>query len=1182
MYKKFIYLTFFFALCTTAMGSDIAFYVGQWNTDGWYDASQFDDVDTIIAETEDLFNDIEQFDDTQLAAFGEWVDENTNDGELDIIWLNGCMPSVLYPLQNGSPDGSRIELWLDGGNMVINVGDWFAYVSYETGARVTPENTGTGAANILDLAAAIIAGSAQGEMVVTPAGQQYIPSLNSVTSDRPVSISAVVAPWEVAEIFAQNAAGTYADPVVLHNVDTEGYLAIINQGGSGNWIADRGMTCAEFIKNWVAGEIGLGEPVIKARQPNPADGAEGVVSALLQWKGHQLAAFHDVYFGTNPTPGPDEFRGRLRSIQTVYYHADGLIPGTTYYWRIDEVEADETTIHAGDVWSFSVPALSASKPDPPDGAKWIQSDVTLSWSAGWGSIYYQVYLSADLDAVTNGTTGADKGIVGGSSYAATGLDSDTTYYWRVDAFDDKGAWHTGDVWSFTTLSAYAGVKAQYYHHPGTTPPSPPESAFETLVLTRVDPGINFSWGDPGSPDPSVNVDDFSARWVADLEVPVSDTYTFWTYTDDGVMLWFDGDLVIDNWTDHGNTWNNSPAFTLTAGDTHAIEMWWYERGGGATAQLHWSTPTMTRRPIPPGPLSLPLKASRPNPANGAVDVKQTPTLSWSAGAEAAQHDVYLGTDRDAVANADTTTAGVYRGRQALDATSYVPTEAPLAWNTAYYWRIDEVNGVDVWQGTVWSLTTSNCLIVDDFEEYDDFCNRIFYAWKDGWGYSADPDCGVTASTGNGTGSTVGNLQPPFAEQTIVHGGNQSMPFEYNNSGTGGKARYSEASLEFAVAQNWTTHDIKGLSLWFHGEAGNDPETLYVALEDSAAQVRVATHPNPEALQVVGWQPWYINPQQFSGVNLASVKKVYLGVGNRNNPQMGGSGKLYIDDIRVCPPQCVPSLGKPAADLSGNCIVDYADVEIVADEWLNDGFVVTPSDPGTSGLIAHYPFNGNANDVVGGHNGTTTGFVSYGAGKIGQAIILDGVDDLVTVGPVGISGAAPRTISGWVKANATIDSLPNWIDIFGFVGPTADPRADMSFDMEIGEAQGRRGYVIHVYGWERVIMDVDFEWHHLAASYDGTTIAWYGDGRLVGTDDSRPLDTRDQVHMGKRDDNANYFPGRVDEVRIFSRVLPAAQIAWLAGHTAPISIPADLYQDDVIDFKDLAVLGDAWLEEILWP
>jgi hypothetical protein len=218
-------------------------------------------------------------------------------------------------------------------------------------------------------------------------------------------------------------------------------------------------------------------------------------------------------------------------------------------------------------------------------------------------------------------------------------------------------------------------------------------------------------------------------------------------------------------------------------------------------------------------------------------------------------------------------------------------------------------------------------------------------------------------------------------------------------------------------------------------------------------------------------------------------------------------------------------------------------------------------------------------VVGGHNGTTSGLVSYAAGKIGQAILLDGVDDLVTVGPVGISGAAARTISGWAKANATVDSLPNWINIFGFTGPSGD---DGHFDIEVGEAQGRRGYVVHVYGWERVIMDVDFEWHHLAASYDGTTIAWYGDGRLVGTDSTRVLDTPDNVHMGKREDNVNFFPGRVDEVSIFNRVLSEAEIAWLAGHTSPFSIPADLYQDDVIDFKDLAVLGDSWLDKDFWP
>jgi len=97
------------------------------------------------------------------------------------------------------------------------------------------------------------------------------------------------------------------------------------------------------------------------------------------------------------------------------------------------------------------------------------------------------------------------------------------------------------------------------------------------------------------------------------------------------------------------------------------------------------------------------------------------------------------------------------------------------------------------------------------------------------------------------------------------------------------------------------------------------------------------------------------------------------------------------------------------------------------------------------------------------------------------------------------------------------------------------------------------YGLHVYGWERDILPVDSEWHHLAASYDGTTIKWYGDGVLVGSAD-RVLNTPDNVHVGKRQSNTNYFPGSVDEVQIFSRVLSEAEVAGLAGRTLPFDKP----------------------------
>ena len=339
---------------TTAMGADIAFYVGGWNP-GWYDATQFDHVDTIIAESGHLFQDVQSFDDTQagLDAFTAWIEENTDDGELDIIWLNGTTPSVLYQFPNADPDGSPAETWLDNGNMFINVGDWFGYMSYEGGAR-SADNGGAGAANILDLAAGIIAGGGQGTMDITADGAEYLPSISAVVSDRPVSLDAVVAPWEVAASFAQNSAGTYADPVVIHNTETDGYLAIINQNAGGGWFPDRGLACAELINNWVATVVGLGDPSL-ARNPVPEDGMADVLrDSVLSWSSGQYPSTHNLYFGETAedvnTATVADASGSATS-----FDPGRLEFGKTYFWRVDEVNTSaDKTVHRGNIWSFEV------------------------------------------------------------------------------------------------------------------------------------------------------------------------------------------------------------------------------------------------------------------------------------------------------------------------------------------------------------------------------------------------------------------------------------------------------------------------------------------------------------------------------------------------------------------------------------------------------------------------------------------------------------------------------------------------------------------------------------------------------------------------------------------------------------------------------------------------------------
>ena len=1218
MCKKFLCLTFFLAFCTVAMATDIAFYVGQWNTDGWYDASQFDDVATIIAETGHLFNDIQQFDDDQLTEFGEWVDERMDDGVTDIIWLNGSMPSVLYPLANASPDGSRAEGWLDGGNMFINVGDWFAYCTYEGGTRGGPgaaaDNGAAGAGNILDLSSGIIVSDDSGpNFAATPTAKLYVPSLDDPSrSVRPVVLSEVQDPWEVAFILASPggsedpAVAQRAEPVVLHNTETGGYVAIVNQAsttccGNVGWLSDRGKVVAELIGNWVTTVVDFdAKPVRKAREPDPPDGAEGVVAPLVSWKPGGTAQWHDVYFGTTPDLGPDDFRMRNQKAMTMYWHIPGLVPGITYYWRIDEVEADAVTIHTGDVWSFTALGQKAWKPNPLDGAEHLPLEaVELTWNEGQNAVEHHVYFADSFDDVNDGAATADKGTVDTASYIVENLEVETTYYWRVDEEDDAGTVHKDDVWSFTTVARGPGkVMREWWlgisgtvlddlkNHP-RYPDDPDDREFVDLFEGPVD------WAD-----------NYGSRLRGWLYPPESASYTFWIATDDQGELWLSTDedpanavLVasVSGWVpsrdfdgaggDPGTNLMSSP-IALEAGKRYYMEGLMKEGGGGDNIAVAWQGGPISSREVLSGEYVgatpyPPVRAYGPVPLDGATDVPDTVTLQWSPGTYAVQHDVYLGTDADAVANADTTTTGIYRGRQ--NTTSFSPGLLP--WNTTHYWRIDEVNPThpdSPWAGEVWSFTTANYILVDGFEDYNDYTpDRIWQTWRDGYGYNEPPP----GYAGNGTGSQVGNDDSPFTERTIVHSDAQAMTFRYTNDGSTLKALYSEVEREWAVPQNWTRNGVKALSLWFYGDAANSAERLYVGVQDSLGTRKDVPHPSLNALLLGGWQEFNIDLQEFAnaGVNLTSVKKMYLGVGNRLSPQTGGTGRLYFDDIRLYKPRCLPSLAKPDAELSGDCVVDYADLQILTDEWLGTGYLVTPDDPGTNGLAGYWRFDGNANDASGnGRNGTPMGMPTYTAGKFGQAIRFDGVDDYVVIGAVGISGAAPRTISGWAKIHTL--GWPNWVDVFGFTGPSG---AGGHFDIELVGTTTTPGhttygyYGIHVYGWEQDIVEADSDWHHLAASYDGTMVRWYGDGRLIGSG-VRDVNTPDNVHMGKRDDNENYFPGSVDEVRIYNRVLSDGEVASLGGLTEPYSQPFDLNVDGVVDFRDYAILAAAWLEEVLWP
>jgi len=552
------------------------------------------------------------------------------------------------------------------------------------------------------------------------------------------------------------------------------------------------------IQQAIIGEMPL------AYDPKPPDGSIHLDTwASLSWKPGTSAVSHDVYFGENfddvDAGTGDTFQGNQGSVFFVvgfpgFAYPDGLVPGTTYYWRVDEVNnANPDSPWKGSVWSFMVPPNIAYNPNPADGAKFIDPTVELGWIAGFGTKWHTVYFGDNFDDVDNVAGGAP---TGNTRFKPGTLELEKTYYWRVDESDGIET-HKGDIWSFTIMRAGGGLRADYYKGMN----------FENLVLTRLDPQINFNWGDPGGPDPAVGEDDFSARWTGEVEVAFTETYTFYPRTNDGVRLWVDGQLLVENWIDQAAT-ENKATIDLVAGNAYSIIMEYYENGSDAVAELRWSSPSTPKQLIPQAALSPPVKASSPNPSNGATDVKHTTILIWGPGDHAASHEVYFGTDEEAVRNA-TKASPEYKGTKTLGDESYDPGKFP--WLSTYYWRIDEVNAVNTdspWVGNVWSFTTANFLIVDDYEDYDAGANQIWYCWHDGLGYGVP---GVDPYfAGNGTGAAVGDeTTASYTKETIVHGGFQSMPLAYDNNKQG-YSKYSEVELTLSAVRDWTAGNTRTL------------------------------------------------------------------------------------------------------------------------------------------------------------------------------------------------------------------------------------------------------------------------------------------------------------------------------------------------------------------------------------
>ena len=459
-----------------------------------------------------------------------------------------------------------------------------------------------------------------------------------------------------------------------------------------------------------------------------------------------------------------------------------------------------------------------TNPDPGHGTADVWRDANLVWTPGAFAQTHDVYFGTVFDDV-NGASRANPMDVllsraqSAATYDPGRLELGQTYYWRIDEVNapPDSTIVRGPVWSFTTEPlAY-----------------PIDNIIATSNATsEADKGPQNTVNGSGLNASDEHSTEASAMWLttpggAD---PVWIQYEFdricqlhemlvWNYNEDFELILGFGfkDVTVEYSTD-GVDWTvlRDVEFARATAKPAYVYNTTVDFGGVAaryvrlTVASGWSTLgqyglSEVRF------LYVPTYATRPEPADGAVDMDMATVLGWRPGRNAAVHQIHIGTDPEALAEGTASVVAVSDNR-------YSPET--LEFGGTYYWRVDEVNEAEptaLWEGDVWSFTMQPHAVIDDFEGYTDNLEAgeaIFDTWLDGWV--------------NGTGSTVGYLDTPFAEQSIVHGGVQSMPFTYDNTDS---PWYSESGRTWETPQDWTVYGADMLTVHFRG---NPPAFLELA------------------------------------------------------------------------------------------------------------------------------------------------------------------------------------------------------------------------------------------------------------------------------------------------------------------------------------------------------------------
>jgi hypothetical protein len=376
---------------------------------------------------------------------------------------------------------------------------------------------------------------------------------------------------------------------------------------------------------------------------------------------------------------------------------------------------------------------------------------------------------------------------------------------------------------------------------------------------------------------------------------------------------------------------------------------------------------------------------------------------------------------------------------------------------------------------------------------------------------------------------------------------------------------------------------------------------------STGDPAVVYHDDPNALLIDIWTPWNIDLKDFAdkGIDLTDVNSIAIGFGDRDNPQLGGSGTVFFENIGLYQPKCaLDKVTLLEADFTSDCIVDFRDLEIMANDWLMGDF----ARPGP--LLVNYKFEEGAGTVAAdssaiGNDAAFSGTASWGLDGIGGfAAAFDGGVGEVRGANTFLNGLSAISFGAWIKSNTTETDAGFII----FEGPAGNDTHDLRYD-SVGSSGDGTNVIKYGVATEEGSHENESasdrqttDWQHLMVTWNsGQAAKLYVNGNLdtqTHVDDVIGGTTTGYttliVGRGGKDEGGSW-DGLVDDVRVYEVELTAAEVQTVMNGGdlpvvdvyVPLTSVANISDEEPanskkVNFKDFAVLADQWLEQVAWP